>query len=69
MNHTELIDALGGVTAVANALKVQTNVVGNWRQREVPWRWRHTVAKLAKRKNIDLPDEFLVPQLAERGAA
>ena len=70
MTHAELIDALGGVTVVAKTLGITAiNVVGNWRQRGVPWRWRPVVAKLAARKHIALPDEFLTPQPSAKGKA
>lgn len=56
---TELIDALGGNRAVADALGVAPNVVANWRNRNIPWQRRHQIARLAETKGIDLPRDFL----------
>lgn len=60
-----LIDALGGDAAVAAALGIRNyRVVKNWKERGIPWRWRPTIAKLAKRAKVTLPPDFLEPDAA-----
>ncbi len=60
MTHAELIDKLGGPAEVAKALNLkEPNRVYNWREREIAWRFRPRIAKLAKRAKVDLPEGFL----------
>lgn len=60
--HAELIDELGGVTKVARALGIaRLAVVGNWRARGVPWKYRQAIATLAAASHVDLPRDFLPP--------
>lgn len=53
--HDELIKALGGNVAVAEAVSVSRFVVANWCSRGVSWRYRPAVAKLAAERGVDLP--------------
>jgi len=55
-NH--LIDALGGNKVVAEALGLSPNVVHNWRTREIPWKRRHIIARLAAERGVSLPESF-----------
>lgn len=55
----EIIDALGGNSAVAELLDCTPNAVSNWRKREIPWRLRPTIALIASERGIDLPPGFL----------
>jgi hypothetical protein len=59
----ELIDKLGGVKAVADALQTSPGAVANWRlpARSIPWRWRFALANLAGAKGVPLPAGFLNP--------
>lgn len=59
MTHSELIVALGDTSSVADALGLKDTQVSNWKQRGVSWRYRHKLAKLAKRKRVELPADFL----------
>lgn len=66
MQHSEFIKALGGGTAVAARLSeltgkdVDREAVYKWNEfNNVPWRWRHHVARIAREKEIALPDGFL----------
>jgi len=59
MATDHIIDKLGGTTAVAAALGQNPNAVSNWRAREIPWRWRPALAKIASEKGVELPPEFL----------
>jgi len=56
----QIIDALGGTKALAEALGVSANVVGNWRlpDRGIPWKRRHAIARLAAERGVRLPDDF-----------
>lgn len=59
----ELIDALGGVKAVAEQLNTSPGAVANWRlpERSIPWRWRPALAELAAKCGVSLPAGFLSP--------
>jgi len=61
----ELIDALGGVKAVAEHLQTSPGAVANWRLagRDVPWRWRPALAQMAEQHGIAVPEGFLAPQV------
>jgi len=61
MSHAELIDSLGGTASVANQLGVEDNVVANWRERGISWRWRPQVNLLAQLADVELPVGFLKP--------
>ena len=60
----ELIDNLGGIGAVAEALKVDRSAVGNWRLagRSIPWKHKPAIARLAAEKAVNLPANFWGPQ-------
>jgi len=59
MEH-QLIDELGGVKAVAEALGLNSNVVANWKLegRSIPWKRRHAIARLAADRGVALPGDF-----------
>lgn len=59
--HSALIDNLGGTSAVARALGVADQTVSSWRERGVSWRYRPTLATMARRRKIALPADFLDP--------
>lgn len=54
----ELLNDLGGNTAVAKALNMQPNAVANWRKRGIPWRQRPAVARLAAQMAVQLPADY-----------
>jgi hypothetical protein len=58
MNAKQLIQSLGGPTAVATALKVLPSAVSNWSVRGVPWSKRPFLADLAKKHRVKLPADF-----------
>ena len=60
----ELIDALGGTSAVARSTGQSGNTVSNWKERGVPWKWRPLLAQLAERQNVPVPEDFLDPTAA-----
>ena len=60
----EIIDVLGGTTKLAKKLNVSKTNVSMWRIRGIPWRWRPTIAKMAKARKIKLPKDFLDPRAA-----
>lgn len=64
MAKKHVIDELGGITIVANQLGTKPNVVANWKDRQIPWKWRPTIAAMAKAKGVKLPDDFLTPSAA-----
>lgn len=54
----QLIDALGGNTALAKALNLTPNAVSNWRNRGIPWKLRPQIARMANEKAVPLPADF-----------
>lgn len=56
----QLIDALGGISVVSEALKVDRSAVSNWRLkgRRIPWKHRPAIARLAADRAISLPSDF-----------
>ena len=56
MNDKEIIESLGGPTAVAKRIGVKPQVVCNWRRRGIP----------PKRK-LEFPFLFLYPQSKKNG--
>lgn len=57
--HTQMIDRMGGTAAVAAALGQTQSTISNWRRRGIPWRVRPRLARLAVRRGIKLPVNFL----------
>lgn len=55
---SDLIDKLGGPTAIAEALQCTPNAVSNWRTRGIPWKQRPAIAKLALDRAVSLPNGF-----------
>jgi len=57
----DFIDRLGGYKAVAKALGIPPGAVANWMlaSRRIPWRYRPTLARIAGKKRIKLPEGFL----------
>jgi len=64
MDKPNLIDSLGGSGVVAGELSLKTNRVSMWRDRGVPWRWRPRIAELAREKGVQIPADFLAPEMA-----
>lgn len=64
--ESELIKALGGNRAVAEALGTAPNVVANWQQpnRSIPWKRRHAIARIAAERGVPLPENFWAEQAA-----
>lgn len=58
MDH--IIDKLGGNAAVAKALNAKPNAVANWKlpARDIPWRYRPAIARLAAERAVTLPENF-----------
>ncbi len=66
MTHSELIEALGGGTKVADRLSemvgepIDREAVYQWRIRDViPYRWRPFLAGIAQQEGIKLPKGFM----------
>lgn len=57
----DFIDELGGYRAVAGMLGVNPGTVANWMlaSRNVPWRYRPTLARIAHEKEVEVPEGFL----------
>lgn len=53
----QVIDALGGTTAVATAIEAPTSTVHSWRTIGIPRSRLAHLRLLAKEKGLDLPDE------------
>jgi len=56
-----LIDDLGGTGKLASELNENASTVSMWKQRGIPWRWRPTIAQMAKDRGVEVPDDFLTP--------
>lgn len=74
--HAQLIDDLGGGTAVAKALgelvgqPIDREAVYKWKENGIPWRWRNGLAALARGRGIAIPSDFLGTDISEtKGAA
>jgi hypothetical protein len=63
MTDKDIIIALGGSQFLSGILGVLPNAVSNWKTRGIPWRSRPIVKKIAKRKNVKLPSDFLTKRL------
>lgn len=67
--HAQLIENLGGGTAIAAALfggdPKRRQAVYKWKYNGIPWRWRLPVERLARERGVDLPPEFLEPSGSE----
>lgn len=61
MTHSEIIVGLGDTVAVAGELGRKIPTVSNWKKYGIPWRWRMSIARMAKDRKMDLPADFLVP--------
>ena len=59
--HSDFIDELGGTGAVASLTGQASHTVSNWRQRDIPWRWRAKLAEVASKSGVTLPSGFLDP--------
>lgn len=63
--HRELIDGLGGPTAVASIIlqRLETEItpqnVSNWRKRGIPADYRPCLAVVAGERNIGIPKRFI----------
>lgn len=72
MTDSEIIIALGNTTAVARELGVSEQQVSNWKTRGISWRYRPSISKMAKKRHVPLPVDFLAPKpqpLLSRDAA
>jgi hypothetical protein len=57
----DFIKELGGYRAVAQELDISPGRVANWSHpsRQIPWRYRMALARMAREKRVELPDGFL----------
>jgi predicted transcriptional regulator len=58
--NEQIIDQLGGSKAIAETLGITQANVSNWRKRDIPRRYRVTLARMALDKGVMLPADFLV---------
>ena len=59
MTDGQIVDALGGPSALAKRFGLQRNSVCNWKTRGIPRWWRKMVAEHARRVKIALPGDFM----------
>lgn len=59
MTDEQVIIAVGDNAAVAHGLGIPKSTVANWKARGIPWKWRHHIRDMAKKKRVNLPDNFL----------
>ncbi|MCB1884632.1 MAG: hypothetical protein KDG89_11680 [Geminicoccaceae bacterium] len=62
----DIIDQLGGVSAVARALGVGHSAVSNWRAGKFPDGAKYQVLVLARQKGLDISPEDLEKPLVHR---
>lgn len=61
-NAGDVIDALGGTLAVAEARNVGASAVSMWRRYGIPGRHQLPILRLAQQRGITIPDEaFAAP--------
>lgn len=75
--QSELIDALGGPTAVAEVVSKRiglaeeeslcSQAVSMWRKRGIPYRYRAPLAIEARERSIDVPAGFLGESVSPTG--
>ena len=58
MADSEIIEALGGSRVVAKALRMKQSRVSNWKKRGIAQEHRAAIARLARRKKLDLTEAF-----------
>ena len=59
MNISHIVDAFGGTCAMAMAFGVGPSAVSNWKRiGRFPARLHYRIAKVAKARGIDVPEEF-----------
>lgn len=69
MDHGDLIDRLGGPTALGKLLGgVSGKAVHNWKTRGVAPEYRYAVSLLAQARGIPLPSDFLKLPVEEPAA-
>lgn len=65
MTHADFLAKLGGGTEIAKWLTAETRsnvdreAVYKWQRNGVPLKWRFVLVKLAKRKRVALPRDFI----------
>lgn len=70
MTHEDIIVKLGDTAAVQEAVNAELAASGAepltlssvsvWKARGIPWRFRPTIARLARSRNVLLPADFLL---------
>lgn len=61
---SELVRKLGGHEAVAIVLRCNSESVRQWPHKGIPWKWRYSVRRIARRRKIKLsPAEWEVLSL------
>ena len=58
LDHSKLIDDLGGTQAVANLTKQSKQHVSNWRRVGIPWKYRPFLKQVAEAHKVPLPHNF-----------
>jgi hypothetical protein len=57
LSDRDILEAIGDEALIAAA--ITPHCVKQWRYRGIPWRYRSTVAKLAAKKRVKLPPNFI----------
>ena len=58
MEHSDLIESLGGNRSVADEVGAKPTAVANWRKRGIPWKYRVPVGKMAATRGVVVPSGF-----------
>jgi hypothetical protein len=70
--QSELIDALGGPSAVAGIIQVRIGyqltpqAISTWRRRGIPFRYRPHLSREAGERGIELPPNFLLGEVVDQ---
>lgn len=65
MAHADFIEKLGGGTVIAEWLTaeakapVDREAIYKWARNDVPWKWRPYLIKMAKKKGVRIPGDFM----------
>ena len=62
MTDKEIMLALGGHIAVAKELGIPRETALHFVHRAIPWKYRPRIEKMAKRRRIKVPPDFLEVQ-------
>lgn len=64
--HRDLLRSIGTTREVADIVKqksgrvISPQVIGVWRYRGIPWKWRPLMTEICAERSISVPDGFVM---------